>query len=248
VVVLGGSGIALHEVDVADGLGYGVYAVPFASPGGDLFSDFSANSIARCERGLAVELDRLGEIGAGNVISGTVDVHGTEVARDATWIDLGTPLRFVESSVEVLAGVTLNVAEGVEVVVPDTTLLTISGLLDVAGAPANRVALSTESGSAGSWQGIDFYYSAGSVLRNLTVTGAGAPSAYLSSVGAALTVRELPLTTEGVQIVRSAGYGVYFEAESCGGMEGTFAATYEDVDDCSVYCWPDYGDPTCLLE
>jgi hypothetical protein len=116
----------------------------------------------------------------------------------------------------------------------------------VAGAPANPVTLSTESGDAGTWQGIDFYYSPGSDLRNLTVTGAGAPSAYLSSVGAAIAVRELPLATEGVQIVRSAGYGIYFEADECGGQ--TFDATYEDVDDCSVYCWPSWGDPTCLVE
>lgn len=246
VVVLGGTGLTLREVDVADGLGYGVYAVPFSSPAGDLFTDFSANSIARCERGLAVELDRLGEVGADNVISGTIDVHGSEVTRDATWTDLGAPLRIVENAVEVLSGVTLTVAEGVEVVVPAETLLTISGTLLVAGTAANRVSVSSESGSAGTWQGIDFYYSPGSDLRFFTVTGAGAPNSYLSPAGAALTVRELPLTTEGVQIVRSAGYGIYFEDAACGGQ--TFAATYEDVADCSVYCWPDDGEPTCLLD
>ena len=104
--------------------------------------------------------------------------------------------------------------------------------------------MSSASGEAGTWQGIDFYYAPGSDLSYFTITGAGAPNAYLSTVGAAFTVRELPLHTEAVHIAASGGYGIYFEDENCGGQ--VFDITFEAIEDCHVYCWPAWGDPTCM--
>jgi len=243
VVVQGGGGVTIAETDIGSCLGYGVYAVPVVSPSGALFAEFRDNLVIGCERALAVEIDRLGEVGEGNELDGDIDVHGTEVSRDASWRDLGAPLTMVEASIEVMDGVTLEVFEGVEIVVPEAALFEVYGTLMALGTAAAPVALSTASATAGSWQGL-YVDLGGSTLENTRITGAGARNWYLPSVGAAVTVREMPLTTTALAISASSGYGIYYEPEECGA--DPFTATFDSVSDCSVYCYPDYGTETCV--
>ena len=246
VVLRGGSGLSLTDTDIGACLGHAVRAVPVVSPTRALFSAFRDNVFVGCERALAVEIDRLGEIGEDNELDGALDVHGSEVTRDATWHDLGAPLSLVEASVSVAERVTLELAAGLAVELPEETLVEVYGALVTAGTPALPVTLSTASGLAGSWQGL-YLDGPGSALGHLEVRGAGAPSWYLSSVGAAVTVRQLPVTTIGLRVSASAGYGIYFEPEECV-VPHPFDATFTGVSACDVYCYPDYGPERCLTE
>jgi hypothetical protein len=245
LVVLGGSGLSVADSTIETCLGHGVRALPVTAPGGAIFEAFERNSVSGCEQALAVEIDRLGEIGEGNDLQGTIDVAGTDVTASATWVDLGAPLRMIESTLRVGEGVALEIGEGVAVTVAEETLVEVSGQLRVAGTDLAPVTVSTESGLAGSWQGL-MLYAAGSELRHLTLTGAGAPSSYLSTVGAALAVREMPAVVEALRIEASAGYGIYFEPETCPGTS-PFDAAFDGVADCRVYCYPDYDSETCVL-
>jgi hypothetical protein len=245
LVVLSGDGLQLEDTTITAGQAWAVHAVPPSSTWEPIFTSFVRNRLTGSERSIAVLIDGLGEIGEGNVVDHPIDVHGTLVSRDALWQDVGAPLRMVDTALQVDAGVALQIAAGVEVIVPDDALLTVDGTLRAVGSDTAHVSFSSESGAAGTWQGL-YFSDTGSELRYTDITGGGAPSWYLSSPGAALILRELPVTTERIAVVNSSGYGVYLETDECTGMP--VDATFTSVASCAVYCYDAWGETACLSE
>jgi hypothetical protein len=245
LVVLAGSGLRLQDATITAGEGWGVHAVPTAASWDPIFGAFSNNVITGSAHSVAVELDRLGEIGEGNIVDSPIDVYGTLVTRDARWVDLGAPLRLADTILQIDVGVTVEIANGVELVVPETTLITVDGTLRASGRADDRIAFSTEGGAPGSWQGI-YISESGSELHFVDIVGAGAASWYLTTMGAALTLREMPVVTEVVDIRNSSGYGVYLEADACAGMP--VDSGFTGVANCHVFCYDTWGETTCLSE
>jgi hypothetical protein len=137
---------------------------------------------------LAIGVNALGEVGEGNVVDTPVDLYGSLIDRDAVWLDLGAPLQLMENTLTVNEGVGLEVRQGVQVQVPETTFLEVYGALRLLGRADDRIVFTSESGRPGSWQGL-YLYGEGSELRFADVVGAGAPSWYLPTTGAAITLR-----------------------------------------------------------
>ena len=245
LVVLSGTGLQLQDSRITGGQAWAVHAAPPSASWDPIFTSFLRNTMTGSDHSVAVELNRVGDIGEGNTVDHPIDVYGTMISDDAMWQDTGAAFRLVDTILQVDVGVTLQISAGVDVVVPDATLVTIDGMLRAVGTAAEPVTFGTAGGMAGTWQGL-FISDSGSELRYVSIAGAGATNWYLSSVGAALTLRAMPTTTEGLVITNSSGYGVYLEAEECAGMP--VSATFAGVSNCSVYCYDTWGETTCLSE
>ncbi len=245
LVVLSGTGLQLQDSTITSGQAWAVHAVPTSTTWDPIFSSFQRNTLTGSEHSVAVELNRVGDIGEGNTVDHPIDVYGTLISDDAVWQDTGASFRLVDTTLQVDTGVSLVISAGVGVLVPEATLLTIDGTLEAMGTAADRVTFGTESGVAGSWQGL-YLSGLGSDLQNVTISGAGATSWYLTSVGAALTLRAMPTSTVALVIENSAGYGIYFEADECSGMP--VSSTFSGVSDCNVYCYDPWGEGSCLSD
>lgn len=250
VVIRGGSNISIVDSDMGDCLGYGVFAVPVVDPQGGLLAAFERNIISECERSVAINVDRYGEIGDGNDVDQPIRLHGTGVSRDATWSPVGAALELAENTIRIDPGVHLQIGAGMDFIVRAETLIEVDGQLTIAGQADSPVTFTPEEieGTPATWQGIFLDLdSDNSSLSNVTVRGAGEPNWHVTQ-GAAVTARGIPVTINGLTIENTEGYGLYYESESsC--ESHSFGVTVTPESTCDVYCYDSIeGAGACLTQ
>lgn len=252
LLVKAASGITLNESTLHHAAGYGLHAT-LKSSGGKLFLGFQNNTFSDLDHAAALNIRHLGEIESGNDFGapgagGEVQVSEGVVDQPATWRSTGVPYVFVEPSINIDADLQVNA--GVKLVLAANSAVNVaysgSGRISVMGSSGSPVSFTTQSGAAGSWQGL-LLHGGNNNLQNTQIVGAGASSS--SGVSAALYVKVYAnLSLNNISITQSAADGAYLQrsGSDCGQVKQE-EFTFSGVTGCGLYCVDDYNTPgQCL--
>jgi hypothetical protein len=210
--------IGLNHVTIATSAGHGVY-VEADSATLTSFEDnsFDGNSNAP----IRLFSNQLDMIGSGNTFgtnapfaSRFVEVRGAEVVTDQLWQNLDIPYRFFDNHFINDPAATVTIEPGTTLQFDRNSGLRVNaGALSAIGTAAERITLTSASGSTGDWRGLAINSGGDNALRFVILENAGrtwtainngrASNLYVTDLG------EVALTETTIR--GSSGHGIYMD-------------------------------------